>query len=414
MPRPEWSFLMLPEDHKEVKWTQSFLQAKFTVWGQIIFGMVLVGMAISSVGTQVSGFFFVSLVSALFLTSLFLSLFFKPTVSAIRSLPLTPTAGDIGLYRVTVTNTGKTVIRNLEIFEHKLPYGLYALPEHPQQKTVVQWLEPKEQAVLTLALRIARRGSYVLEPLIAGTHFPTGLIRSIKTVTGRDPLIVFPKLLKLNDPALFLPHKFQAGGTKASSKFGQSNEFLSTREYREGDRPRDIHWNSSARAGKLIVKEYTNEYYVRVGLFLDTELKRFEKHVSFEARISLCGGIAEDFYKENYLVDLYLSGLHAPVVHTGGGRDQFSHLLEMLSAVEGEEHVDFSQSVAAMKEQSPGMSGFVLFLKDWDEVRAAFVKTIKELNVPTRVIIIRDRSLSLAVNDPTVSVYTPKELNYKI
>ncbi|MCC6759049.1 MAG: DUF58 domain-containing protein [Candidatus Omnitrophica bacterium] len=414
MPRPEWSFFMLPEDHKEVKWSMSFLRAKFTSWGQIIFGLILVGTAISSVGTQIAAYYFVSLVSALFFTSLFLSSFFKPKLSAVRSLPPTPTAGGISFYRVTVTNTGDWPLRNLEVFDHRLPYGLYYVLNHPEQRTYIDWLDPDQKTVFTIAMRTPRRGSFIIEPLMAGTGFPTGLIRSTARVTGRDQFIVFPKLLKVKDLALDLQHRFQPGGTTSSSKFGSSNEFLSTREYREGDRPRDIHWNSSARAGKLIVKEYIDEYFVRVGIFLDTELQRFEKHLCFEARISLCGGIAEDLYNKNYLVDLFLSDSHSPHVEIGGGRDQFSHLLEMLSAVEGEPQVNFARPLAMMKEQADGMSGLVLLLKDWDEARAAFVKTIKELNVPTRIFIIRDKPLTLPVSDLAVTVYSAKELGYKL
>ncbi len=416
MPRPEWSFLMLPEDHKEVKWMQSFAQAKLTVWGQIIFGMVLVGMAISAVGTQIAGYYFVSLVWALFLTAFFLTLFFRPQVVAMRILPPSPTAGGVTLYRVIVTNTGKTPLRNLEIFDHKLPFGLYSALEHPQQKTSVDWLGPGKSETFTIALRTPRRGSFLLEPLIAATSFPTGLIRSIRRVAQANPFIVFPKLLKLKDTPLLLKHKFQAGGTYSSLRFGNCNEFLSTREYREGDRMRDIHWQSSARSGKLIVKEYVDEHSVRVGLFLDTQLKRFEKHLSFEARISLCAGVAEDFYQKNYLIELYLSDARSPVVKIGAGYDQYNHLLEMLSAVEGEDQINFSHSLARIKEQAQGLSGLMLFLKDWDKSRQTFVQAIRELNVPLSVVIVRDKPLTLSVSDNDVVVYSPKQLdgNYKI
>ncbi len=414
MPHPEWSFLMLPEDHKEVKWMQSFVQAKFTVWGQIIFGMILVGMAISSVGTQIAGYFFVSLVWSLFLTSLFLTLFFKPKVVARRILPPAVTAGAITLYRVIVTNVGKRPLCNLEIFDHKLPYGLYSVSEHPQQKTSVDWLEPGKSETFTIALRTPRRGSFLLEPLIAATSFPTGLIRSTQRVAQANPFIVFPKLLKLPDGEFALNQKFQSGASQASIKFGASNEFLSTREYRAGDRMRDIHWQSSARVGKLIVKEYIDEYFVRVGLFLDTELKRFEKHLCFEARISLCAGMAEDFYFKNYLVELFLSDAHSPVVKVGASQDQLSHLFEMLSAVEGEDHVNFSHPLARIKQQAQGLSGIMVFLKDWDLMREAFVQSIKELDIPVKVVIVRDKHLTRLVNDPDVLVYTPQQLDYKI
>ncbi len=414
MSRPEWSFFMLPEDHKEVKWAQSFLQAKLSVWGQIIFGMLLVGLAISSVGTQISAYYFVSFVLALFLTALFLTTFFKPKVVAVRILPATPTAGGMCLCRVRLTNLSSKPLRNIEIFEHKLPYGIYRIPDHPQQNTTIDWLKPGQQIVFTIALRIVRRGSYILEPWIAATSFPTGLIRSMVPVAGREAWIVYPKLLIINNFEMGLKQQFQPGGSNASLKFGNSNEFLSTRDYRPGDRPRDIHWNSSARAGKLIVKEYTNEYDIRVGLFLDTELRRFEKHLCFEALISLCGGLAEDFYKKNYKVNVYLSEYHSSVVEIGGGRDQLNHLLEILSAVEGQERACFEHSLALIQQKAGGMSGWVILLKDWDQSRADFVQTLREFHVPLQVIIIRDKPVSYPFDQSWVTVYTPQQLGYQI
>ncbi len=414
MPRPEWSFFMLPEDHKEVKWTQSYLQAKFTVWGQIIFGMTFVGMAVSSVGTQTCAYFFVALVWALFFTSLLLSWFFKPTITLSQYLPPTPTAGGVCLCRVIVSNTGRRPLRNVEIFYHKLPYGLYALPDHPKHHAFIDWLDPGKKTTLTMALRIPRRGSFIIEPLLAGTSFPSGLMRSLKRATERTPFIVLPKLLHLNVPLLPLKQQLRTGGSNTNSTFGSSNEFLSTREYRDGDRPRDIHWNSSAKAGKLIVKEYINENFIQMGLFLDTELKRFEKHLCFETRIALCAGVAEDLHKNNYCVNLFLSDPLSPAVQVQGNKDGFGHFLKILSSVEGREHVDLAQPLGAINKQSAGLSELILFLKDWDAPRSAFVRTLRLSNIPTRILIIRDKPLTLPVNDPQVSVYTPQQLGFNL
>lgn len=411
MPRQEWSFFMKPEDHRQVKWLLSFLQAKFTVWGRIIFGMILVGMAISSVGTQIAAYFLPSLIFALFLVSALLSLFSRPKLEAVRALAGNPVAGGVYVYRVIVTNTGKKPLRNVEVFDHKLPYGLYAFEGHPEYKNDLDWLEPGQQAVLKMAWRIPRRGTYELEPLIAGSSFPTGLVRAVKRVAGRGRFIVHPRVIELGELTFPMRPKFQAGGAGSSFRSGQSNEFLSTREYREGDRLRDVHWSSSARAGKLIVKEYVDEYFIRAGVFLDTELKRFEKHKCFEYRISICAGIAESFNNNNYQVDLFLNDGRNSHFQCGRGRDHLSHLLDMLSAVEGEERVGFERSFAGIKEYSRELSGIVLLLKDWDERRAGFVKAVRDLDLLVKVIIVRDGPLSLAVTDEDVVIYTGRQLD---
>lgn len=414
MPRQEWSFLMKAEDHRQVKWLLSYLKAKFTVWGQIIFGMILVGLAISSVGTQIAAYFLPSLIFALFLISWFLSFFFRPQLQALRILPPSPTAGGICFFRVILTNRGKTPLRNIEVFNHRLPYGLYAFEDHPDYKNEVDWLEPGQKVVLKMAWRIPRRGTFELAPLIAGSSFPTGLIRSIRRVSDRDRLTVFPRLLRIEELDLPFRPQFQPGGTGFSLRSGQSNEFLSTREYREGDRLRDVHWSSSARVGKLIVKEYVDEYFVRAGIFLDTELKRFEKHKCFEHRISLCAGTADKFNEKDYLIDVFLNDRRGLHLRAGRGRDHFSHLLEMLSAIDGDDHVSFDLSLAQIKEHAQELSGIVLFLKDWDPPRAAFAKAVQETGLVVKTVIVRDQPLSRPVDDPNVIVYSSQKLDPKI
>jgi len=168
--------------------------------------------------------------------------------------------------------------------------------------------------------------------------------------------------------------------------------------------------SSSARAGKLVVKEYIEEYFIRVGLFLDTELKRFEKHKCFESRISLCAGIADMLCASDYIVDLFISDEHDQHFQTGRGLELFDHLLELLSAIEGDPTVNFKASAARLKRHAQELSVLILFLKDWDNERSAFVQQLKDLGIKTRTIIIRDHPTTISIKDQDVSVYKTSEL----
>ncbi len=396
----------------QLKWFLSYINAKLTPWAQIIFSLIFIGMAVSSIGTQISAYLFISLVWALFFTSWLLSLCFKLPLNVTRSLMPSPTAGGEYLYHVTVHNTGQRPLRNVEVFQHKLPYGLYHDEDSSRQNTFIDWLEPDEKKTLTVVLRIPKRGSFILEPLLIGTNFPTGLIRSLKRVCGRDPLIVYPKRLKVNDPLMPLDPRSRVEGSGAFAVIGGSNEFLSTREYREGDRPRDIHWSSSARAGKLIVKEYIQENSAKAGLFIDTELKAYEKHASFESRIALCAGLAEDLFRKNHSIDLFLSQPQITTTHFQGNLNSFNEFLETLSAIEGRDNVDLISPLLGIEQHSSGLFILVLFLKDWDGSRARFVAALSALNIPLKIIIVRQKPPTIPVNDPSIAIYTPQQLGW--
>ena len=410
MPRVEWSFFLPAEDHKQVKWFFAYCQSRLTVWGSIVFLIIIVGLAISSVGTHISAYFLPSFILALLMTSYFLSFFFRPKIEAYRILPPAVNAGGHCIYNVIVKNTGKRIIRNLDIFEQTLPYGLYPAADHPAFNNTVEWLEPGKQAKVTLVLRTPRRGTFELPLLIAGSSFPSGIMRSRKRVGKRTRLVVYPLFTRQTDFQINALKQFQPGGISLSSKIGDSNEFASTREYRQGDRMRDVHWASSARAGRLIVKEYVEEYLIRTGLFIDTALRRFEKHKCFESRISLCAGIADRLYTSNYIVDLFLSDRHHQHLKVGQGLQLFDHLLEFLSVIEGDPVIDFNDSLDMLKDFAKELSALVVFLKDWDAPRVQFVQQLKELGLKVRVIIIRDRPTTLPAESQNVSVYKTTEL----
>lgn len=410
MPRVEWSFLLPAEDHKQVKWFLAYCQSRLTVWGLAIFLIIIVGLAISSVGTQISAYFLPSFILSLLITSYGLSLFFRPCVEAQRILPPAVNAGGHCIYHVIVKNTGKRLIRNLSVFEQVLPYGLYPAYEHPEFDNTLDWLEPGEQKKVTLVLRTPRRGTFEIDRLIAASSFPSGIMRSRKRVGRKMRLVVYPRFVRQAGFRLDVLKQFQPGGLSLSSKIGDSNEFASTREYRQGDRMRDVHWASSARAGKLIVKEYVEEYFVRVGLFVDTELRRFEKHRSFEGRISLCAGIADMLYANNYIVDLFLSDPHHRHIQAAQGYQLFDHLLEFLSVPEGDAAVDFDDALGLLQQFTRQLSALVIFLKDWDGRREHFVRQLRESGSKLRVIIIRDRPTTLKVDDPDVDVFRTGEL----
>lgn len=410
MPRREWSFLMPAEDHSRVKQYLTYCQYRYTPWGLIIVLVSFVACAISSVGTQISAYLLPSYIIALLITSYFLSLFFRPKVSAYRILPPAPGAGGHCPYQVVVKNIGKRPIRNLAIFEQSLPYGLYVFTKFDKFNNMIGWLGPGEQTTFTLAFRTPRRGTFELPYLVAGSSFPSGFIRGARRTGQHEKFVVYPKLCRPVDLGIEFHRQFQPGGISLSSKVGDSNEFASTREYRQGDRLRDVHWVSSAKTGKLIVKEYVEEYFVRVGLFLDTELGRWEKHKCFEGRISLCAGMADMLTKSDYIVDLFLGGELDSHIRIGRSVEPFTHLLEVLSVIEGDTRVNFEVSASRIKEHALQLSSLICFLKDWNFERSRFVAQLKEMGIRVSAIIVRDRPTSLAVEGEGVTVYSSRQI----
>ena len=57
-----------------------------------------------------------------------------------------------------------------------------------------------------------------------------------------------------------------------SDRLGRRGEFFGLREWKDGDDRRAIHWRSTARAGRLLVREVHDEIERRVTIVVDNAL----------------------------------------------------------------------------------------------------------------------------------------------
>ncbi len=104
------------------------------------------------------------------------------------------------------------------------------------------------------------------------TSFPFGLLNSGRVFAAPQRLIVFPAFTPLSALGIPTGRRHHPGGVALASHLGDSFEFLGNREYRDGDNPRDIDWRATARLQTPIVREYREEYFLRVAVVLDTHL----------------------------------------------------------------------------------------------------------------------------------------------
>ncbi|MEM0438458.1 MAG: hypothetical protein DJ555_06855 [Desulfurococcaceae archaeon] len=117
---------------------------------------------------------------------------------------------------------------------------------------------PPKGCVIYKAAFEARTGRHLIGPLRIVVRDPLGLFRSDEIDVGEPvELLVLPRLIPSSlRSSLLLSRSLGMARSRIS---GSGTEFLSVREYREGDEPRRIVWRHTARWGKLIVKETEKE-----------------------------------------------------------------------------------------------------------------------------------------------------------
>ena len=231
-----------------------------------------------------------------------------------------------------------------------------------------------------------RRGKIVLSGLEASRPDPLGLFNGIVRVPVQQSVLILPKRYPV--PRIRMPGKarYQQGGVSLSSSIGESQEFVSLRDYRPGDPPRKLHWRSLAKAGKLIVKEYQDEYFVRHALALDTFAGASDPE-AFEEAVSVAASLACSVLTQESLLDLLFVGAETYCFTAGRGLGGTDRMLEVLASVEPCRNKPFSELKNAVARRHSALSGCLCVLLAFDDERRSLLSQLRSLGTPVKALV---------------------------
>lgn len=174
-------------------------------------------------------------------------------------------------------------------------------------------------------LLFPRRGVYRQNAFGIRTRFPFGFFEKTREVPSKLAIVVYPKIEPSEQFFEVLP---LLSGEMASFFHGRGHELHSLREYQPADGARFVDWKVSARAGRLMVREFTREDERRVMLVLDpfvgpsahgaeaegtaTEASS-DRSGSFERAVSLAASIAWHFYELNSVMQFRTDRFSTPL-----------------------------------------------------------------------------------------------------
>lgn len=119
---------------------------------------------------------------------------------------------------------------------------------------------------LSYSTLFARRGWFEFPPLRLSCRAPFGFFTAERALAAPTGVLVFPEYRVLQRFPL-LDRRPAVQNPLAA--VGPGSEFVGVREYRPGDPPRHVHWRSTARAGRLVVKEFAEETRPGLTILLD-------------------------------------------------------------------------------------------------------------------------------------------------
>jgi uncharacterized protein (DUF58 family) len=190
---------------------------------------------------------------------------------------------------------------SLLLLEDELPYTLGGRP-----RFTVERVSAGTHRTVRYSVRSDVRGRFPVGPLRLRLTDAFGLVELTRSFSARDRLTVVPAVLPL--PAAHLPGAWLAGsGATARSVSARGEEDAATREYRHGDDLRKVHWRSTARAGKMMVRREERPRQARATLLLDSRASAHcgdAPNSSFEWSVTAVASIGVHLLRNGFVLNL--------------------------------------------------------------------------------------------------------------
>lgn len=333
------------------------------VWLFIVIWAILANLAVA---TDREIFYRLAYLIILVVAAAFLWALYSIQSFQLEREVLTPRAqvGNIAEEKFNATSTGRIPKLWIELADSG------DMPAHSVGR-VLSGMAPRVKYNWSLRTLCRLRGRFRLGPITASSGDPFGLFVFNRTLPNTEKsLVVYPMTVEL---PVFAPSigSLRGGDTQYQRTHHVTTNVAGTREYAFGDSYNRIHWRSTARQDRLIVKEFELDPTADVWILLDLERgihtgawweqSWYERDLdelwlenkvtklapnTEEYAVTCAASIAKYFLDRQRAVGLSCSNNEHAYAQPDRGERQLTRLLEMLAVVESNGNESFAQLIA--------------------------------------------------------------------
>jgi uncharacterized protein (DUF58 family) len=295
------------------------------------------------------------------------------------------------------------------------------LPDHWASR-VVNSLGPRRQRGWQIRTFCRRRGRFTLGPITLASGDPLGLFRLERHIPTTSTMIVYPATVDL---AGFEPPigRLTGGEVMRRQAHYVTTNVAGVRDYAPGDSFNRIHWPSSARTGRLMVKQFEMDPTADVWLVLDMDhdvqvgipsempinttgpavlwaptFKFKIDRTTEEYGVTLAASLARHFLSQNRSVGLITYGQEREVVQLDRGERQATKILETLAVIRAQGRASLEQVIAAEGRSFGRNTTVVIITASTGERWVEALRDLKRRGVRVVVILLEASTFGQAPN----------------
>lgn len=246
---------------------------------------------------------------------------------------------------------------------------------NPEEIRILTGIDAKKIRTFNTYTFLRKRGEFTLGPLqlISSDYF--GFFEFSEWLKNSRRLVVLPRIIDL-DTFAHLP-AYLSGGKELKVASTETTPFASgVREYFPGDSLRRIHWPTTARKNKLMVKEFDRDPQMNTWLMIDCAVEnhfesqqaesfshpsdywsvrqqtRYELPCStFEYGVTAAASITKHFIEHNFGVGLITSNSQKQILVSDHGYRQLGRALDTLASLQADGDIPFGVFVGEYIKQ---------------------------------------------------------------
>ena len=221
------------------------------------------------------------------------------------------------------------------------------------------------------------RGLINVGPARAVRSDALGLLRRVRMWDEPVLLHVHPRTVRV--PFDATGFQLDVEGVATGKLSSSDVSFHALRDYEPGDDRRAVHWQSTARLGKLIVRQYEETHRSHHVIVLDTSRDAWD-HDAFETAVSVAGSLGLANLRESRPVSVTTTEGWLP-------SGVAMRMLDALSEVKARSFGDLSRRVREAVAQRPGVSALTLIVgPNVTDTEAAHLARLAPIDVPVSII----------------------------
>lgn len=193
-----------------------------------------------------------------------------------------------------------------------------------------------------------KRGLFTVGPLEIESWDPLGIFKLRRRWGKAEHVVVYPAIVPLPRFQLFGTHL--AGESDRMRRHGEQPSALasSVREYHHGDGVNRVHWATTARTSRLMVKQFDQGLSTNLWILLDLDARvqvGSGQESSDEIGVTIAASVAQKYASLDIPVGLAVYGDQEFIVRPNTSPNQMQRILEPLALARAQGKVRLAQAI---------------------------------------------------------------------